>query len=108
MSLYEENKYLVEFFNDGALIMRIQDKKTLELDYSGQMLLRYLITGKSASEITEELVNHHGVDTQVAETDVTNLLNHLDKMGFLSQFNSNRIKCINPTDTIDNALSLAV
>jgi hypothetical protein len=88
MYSYNGVKFLIEFFNDGALIMRVLDKKTIELNATGKEILKRVIAREPQSQIIDALVSLYSVDSCTVEKDVSAYVEQLDTLGILAQLDS--------------------
>ncbi|MCD4653727.1 PqqD family peptide modification chaperone [bacterium] len=79
---YKKSKFLIELFDREALVMRTKDKKILEFDEVGVIILECLLSEKSVELIEQELINHYDIDRKTAKKDVGYFLEHLYQKGF--------------------------
>ncbi len=100
--------FLIEFFQDSALIMRVDDKKTLELDEIGQEIFRLFISGDSLDKIATLLSERYRISVDSACTDVKRVLDHLASIGLTSKLVSESELRILDSDELGIPISLSL
>lgn len=78
---YHNHHFLIELFNDSALIMRISDKALLEFDTCGQEILRLYLSGCDATQIADSLSSRYAIDRNIIHEDVDKMISHIAAIG---------------------------
>lgn len=99
MNQYTDKEFLLELFQDSAILMRLSDNKTIEFDQLGRQIIQALVIGKTTDEIADEIVHQYDVDHIQAKSDVLMFLKHLDNTGLLSSLDTNGINTFPVNET---------